>query len=270
MRPVIAAFLIVLREGFEAALVIGVVLATLHQLAGGRGISAVWAGVAGGLVFTLLAATAGLRLLGRWQGSPAEPLLEAAAMLVAVAVLSTMVVWLRGAGHSRQAIAKQVRSSAASRHGRWALAALGFAAVAREGLEVALFLVGAVHDTPTWLIAAGAALGLLLAVLLGLLLYAGGQVLDLRTFFRTTSILLVVMAAGLLAHAAGKLHRAGWLPPLVATLWDTGHFIPKGSWLGVVLGALAGYTPRPSLVQVLLWVAYLALALPKLLRSRPT
>jgi high-affinity iron transporter len=136
------------------------------------------------------------------------------------------------------------------------LFALAFVAVVREGLETALFLTAAAFSAAGGQAGVGAALGLVVAAVLGWAVYAGGQRLSLRTFFQATGLLLILFAAGLLAQGIHELQEAAWLPATVEHIWDLSALLSEDSTLGGVLKILFGYNANPSLLEAIAYGAY--------------
>lgn len=252
----VSAFLITLREGLEMSLIVGILFAYLARTGYKREFPAIWIGVvgavlvsfaAGGLIFV----TAG-EFTGRW-----EQMFEAAALLTAVAVLTYMIFWMR-----RQAVTIRselhARMSEALRAGsRAALVLLTVVSVGREGVETALFLFATARASSSLAAGVGAALGLAGAVLIGWLLYQGTYRLDLRSFFNVTSVLLLLVGAGLLARGVGELQEAGLAPALIEHLWNSSAVVRQTSTAGSFLEAMFGYTSAPSLLQVVFYLGYL-------------
>jgi high-affinity iron transporter len=254
---VFSAFLIALREGLEMSLIVGIILAFLARTGKRREFGAIWTGVAGAVALSLLAGGVILVTAGEFRGR-AEQLFEGMAMITAVGVLTYMVFWMRRQAatirselHSRLGDALRTGSSGA-------LVALTVVSVGREGIETALFLFATVRASSPTLALSGAILGLACAVVLGALIYRGSRRLDLRTFFNVTSALLLLVGAGLLARGVGEFQEAAILPPLVAHLWDMHAAIPETSVLGSLLQAVFGYISTPSLLQVAMYLTYLA------------
>ncbi len=253
----LSAFVITLREGLEMSLIVGIILAYLARTGHRREFGAIWAGVAGAVGVSVLAGGIILLTAGEFSGR-GEQLFEALAMLTAVAVLTYMVFWMR-----RQAATLknelQSRVNDVLRLGSsGALVVLTIVSVGREGIETALFLFATARASSALPALAGAVVGLGTAVLLGALIYRGSYRLNLRTFFNVTSLLLLLIGAGLFARGAGELQEAGILPPLVQHMWNTDAAIPETSAAGSLLGALFGYQSAPSLLQVMLYLVYLA------------
>jgi high-affinity iron transporter len=207
----LGAGLVLLREGFEASLVVGIVLAFLNRTGRRDGFWPVWLGAGAALLISLcvgaLLFAIGAELEGR-----AEKAFEGAGMLVAAALLTWMIFWMRRQARSiRQQLESQVESALAT-GSSLALAAVAFVGVLREGVETALFLFGTVEGSNSLVACASGAAGLAAAVFLGYLFYRGAERLDLRRFFKVTSVLLLAFAAWLLAQGLHELQEAGALP----------------------------------------------------------
>lgn len=259
------SFLLSLREGLEAALVIGIVLGALHQTRRRDLDPAVWLGTASAALLSLLAAFV-LTRAGLSLEDPAEAIFEGLTMILAAALLTGMIFWM-----SRQARTLKGRLESgvqrASRLGWASLFGLAFLAVLREGLELALFLTAAALASGARQAVWGTFLGLGSAALLGLTVFASTIRLDLGRFFRLTGFLLLLFAAGLVGRGVGELVEIGWLPALVPAVWDLSGLIPAGGAFGETLAALFGYSPNPSLLQVLVYLGYFGAVLAGLLRS---
>ena len=252
------AFVVTLREGLEAALILGMLLAYLTKLNHRHAAAPIWAGTAAALGLSLLGALGVHLVVGEVRGQVLD-LIEGLTMLAAVGILSYMVLWMqRQARHLKAELHTRVDQALAT-GSRLALAAMAFTVVGREGLETALFLIAGSLQAGSGLayVAAGAGGGLV-ATLLGYLLYRGSLRLNLRLFFRVTGVLLIVFAAGMLANGLKELHEVGMVPPVVPHVWDTYELLQDNTAVGRLLAALFGYDASPSLVQVAAYVAYLA------------
>lgn len=266
------AFLIMLREGLEAALLVGIIAAYLKQTDRGQWLPSVWVGVALA-AFLSLAVGAAMALVHAEFPQKQQELFEAAVGLIAVGVLTSMVLWM---GKAARSVRRHLHQSVdAALHGRagqgWALIGMAFLAVAREGLETVFFLLATVQqDAGGWATALGALGGLVLAAGLGMALYRGGIHLNLGRFFRVTGILILFVAAGLLAGAVRSLHEAGLWNGLQTVVFDLSAVLPVDSVLGMVLAGLLGYHDTPSLGEVLAYGGFLLPALVLFVRgSRP-
>jgi high-affinity iron transporter len=251
-----AALLVTLREGLEAALIVGIILAYLARTGHRAKFGLVWAGTGMAVASSLLVGAAIFLTAGELQGR-AEQLFEGTAMFTASGVLTYMIFWMRRQAINIRAHLQAQVSTALARGSAAALVLLAFVAVGREGIETALFLFAAARAATAPQTLAGGALGLGTAVLLGYLLYRGTYRLNLRAFFNVTSVLLLLFAAGLLAHGIHEYQEAGVLPTVVEQVWDTSRILPERSVAGSLLGAVFGYNANPSLLEVVAYGLYL-------------
>ncbi|MDX2398280.1 iron uptake transporter permease EfeU [Microbacterium algeriense] len=276
----LATFLIGLREGLEAALVVGILVAYLRRLGRRDALPKMWAGV--GLAIALALAIGAVLTFGAYELTfQAQELIGGGLSLVAVAMVTWMIFWMQRAGRTMKSTLEGGIDRALTAGGLWALIAIGFVSVAREGIETTLLLWSMVQsfgDAPSALL--GALLGLTVAVLLGWLISRGALRLDLRRFFAWTGGFLVIVAAGVLAYALMDLQEAGALPgpftaaaPLdpvsgaVAVGWaafpfgwafDVSSAIAPGGALASILQATVGFMPAMTWLQVVAWVVYIA------------
>lgn len=283
-----APFLIGLREGLEAALVVGILVAYLTKLNRRDALPRLWAGV--GLAIALAAAIGAVFTFGAYALTfEAQELIGGGLSLLAVAMVTWMIFWMQKAGRSLKA-GLEGGIDRALRGGVWALVAIGFVSVAREGVETTLLLWSMVQgfgDKPVALI--GALIGLVTAAVLGWLIARGMLRLNLGRFFTWTGGFLVVVAAGVLAYAFHDLQEAGALPgpfgagaPIdaatgaVAVGWagfpfgwafDLSDVIAPSGGLAVLLQATVGFMPQMTWLQVLAWTAYVAVVVPLFVRG---
>ena len=252
------AFLIMLREGIEAALIVGIVAGFLKQSGHSRLMPKVWLGVA----------LAALMCLGIGYGihsatgeipQKEQEFVVGVIGLVAVAMLTYMILWMKKAARSmKQQLQNSVQTALNRGNGQgWALVGMAFLAVAREGLESVFFLLAVFQQSPTWSMPVGAVLGLLAAVVIGALIYQGGMRLNLAKFFRWTGAFLIVVAAGLVAGSLRALHEAGVWNHLQEVVFDSSKYLHEDSPMGVLLGGFFGYTDHPTQGEVLAWLLYL-------------
>jgi high-affinity iron transporter len=199
------AFVIVLREGFEAALLVGLILGVLNKSGQREHVRAVWTGVAAALVSSIVIGAILFAAVGELRGN-AEKLYEGTAMLLAASVVTWMVFWMRKQARTLGGHLRSQVSTALIAGGGLALASVAFIGVAREGLESALFLFASVGDDGVVTTVLGGSLGALAAMTLGLLFYRGTVRLDLRRFFMVTGVLVIAFAAYLIM---GGLHEFG-------------------------------------------------------------
>jgi high-affinity iron transporter len=255
-----SALLITLREGLEAALIIGIILAYLAKTNNGQGFRYVWFGTFLAIATSLIAGAVIYFTAGNLEGR-AEQIFEGVALFVAAGVLTWMILWMRKqAVNIKGNLHAQIQSALKS-GSLVGLFALAFIAVVREGIETVLFLFAATRVTESFALSMlGAALGLALAVGIGYGIYRGASRLNLSTFFNVTSLLLILFAAGLLAHGIHEFHEAGLIPPIIDHVWDINHIIPEQSTFGRFLTVLFGYNGNPSLVEVIAYVSFVVLA----------
>jgi high-affinity iron transporter len=261
---VLPAFVIALREGIEAALIVSILLAYLKQLGATDRSRLVWWGTGLAVVLSAAVGTTIFAAGAEFEGA-AEEIFEGLVTLAAVAVLTWMIFWMRRQGaRIRSELHEKVDTALVA--GGFALAGLAFFAVLREGIETALFLFAAAKGTAvegTDVDASaqilGAILGLALAIVLGVLLYRGGIRLDLRSFFRVTGAILIVVAAGLFAYSLHELQEAGWLPILQGHAFDLSASLPDDEGAGAILRGLIGYQADPTWLEVVGWVGYVVI-----------
>ena len=251
-----AALLIAFREGLEAALIVGIVLSYLKKM-GYRRRAAVWWGVVSAVIVSIVAGVA-LQVMGVAFEGRGEQLFEGLTMLLAAAVLTWMIFWMQRQGRSIRTELEADVHQAVTLGSRRALFALAFVAVVREGIETALFLTAAAFSATPAQTLIGGVLGLAAAVIVGWLLFAVSVRLDVRAFFRVTSVLLILFAAGLAAHGVHELQEAGVLPIIVEHVWDINPILDENSAVGSILKALFGYNGNPSLLEVIAYAAYFA------------
>jgi high-affinity iron transporter len=260
----LATYLLSLREGLEAALIIGIVLGALRKIRRTDLSPALWIGVlsavAVSVVTAVLLTTFGLSLEER-----AEQIFEGITMLLAAGILTWMIFWMSRQSRTLRAELEEGVNKAAVTTGRRALFWLAFFAVVREGIELALFLtaaffVGDNNQITNNLIQtlAGTILGLGTAILLGWTLFASTIRLDLRRFFQVTGALLILFAAGLVAHGVHEFNEVGWIPAVIEHIWDVNAILDETSLAGQLLKTLFGYNGNPSLTEIIGYFGYLA------------
>ncbi|AVQ81472.1 MULTISPECIES: iron uptake transporter permease EfeU [unclassified Variovorax] len=264
-------FLIMLREGIEAALIVGIVASYLKQSGRGALMPAVWVGVLLAAALSLFAG-AGLQLLAAEFPQKQQELFEGVVGLIAVVMLTSMVFWMRKAARSikgeLQASIDNALAKGADGQG-WALIGMVFLAVAREGLESVFFLLAVFQQSSGWEAPVGALAGIAVSVVVGWGLYSGGVRLDLRRFFRFTGLFILLVAAGLLAGVLRKLHEGGVWNHLQTVVFDMSDKLPMDSPVGAVLSGLLGYQAAPVVGEVIVYLAFLAVALFFFLRPAP-
>jgi high-affinity iron transporter len=253
----ISALVIGLREGLEAALIVGMLLSYLSRVGRRDRAASVWLGTALAALVAVGGGAAIFAMGGELEGT-SEELFEGTALLLAVGVLSYMIHWMREQARDLRGNLQR-QAAAALEASRWSLAAVAFLVVVREGLEMALFLFGSAETSSPIATLAGGLLGLAAAVAIGYAIYRGGLRLNLRSFFSVTGVLLIFFAAGMLAHGVHEYVEASVLPGLVNPLWNAGAILPEGSTRGQFVESLVGFSGTPTLLEVLAYLAYLGI-----------
>ena len=263
----LASFLLSLREGLEAALIIGIVLGVLVKIKRTDMSGVVWRGVGLAALLSLLAAIA-LNLLGMEFEGKGEEIFEGVAMLLAAGVLTWMILWMKNHGGTLKSEIEEQTNQAALGKGQKALFALAFLAVFREGIELALFLLAARLTSSPLQTVSGALLGLIGAAILGWILFTSTMRLSLRNFFGATNILLIIFAAGLVGLGVHEFNEAGVIPSVIEHVWDFNGILSDKSEMGLLLKALVGYNGNPSLTEVGAYISYLAIMVVILMTQR--
>ncbi len=252
----LASFLLSLREGLEAALIIGIVLGVLLKIKRTDLNKNVWLGAGAAAALSAIVALT-LNLVGMEFEGRAEEIFEGIAMLLAAGVLTWMIFWMH---RSSRTLKSEIEAQTnAAVHGKSfnALFALAFLAVFREGIELALFLLAVQTASSPAQTLIGALLGLAGAAVLGWLLFNSTRKLSLRGFFSVTNVLLVIFAAGLVGLGVHELNEAGIIPAVIEHVWDINGILSDKSEFGLLLKALVGYNGNPSLTEVIAYLLYM-------------
>jgi high-affinity iron transporter len=260
-------YLIGLREGLEAALVVTILVAYLVRSDRRHLLPRIWAGVA--LAVAVSLAFGALLTFGpRGLTFEAQEAIGGGLSILAVVLVTWMIFWMaraaRGLGGELRG-----RIDVAAEAGRWSLAAVAALAVGREGLETALFLwaatqtatTGTVSAIPAWQPITGAVLGLATAVVLGYLLYRGAVRINLSRFFTWTGGFLIVVAAGVLGYGVHDLQEAGILPGLNNLAWDVSGTVDESSWYGALLKGVFNFSAQTTWLQLVVWTLYLGVTM---------
>jgi high-affinity iron transporter len=258
-----------LREGVEAALIVSIVITYLVRSGRADQVGRVWVGTGLAAVLSLIVGIVIFNTVGAFQ-APYEQIFEGTTLLIAAAVVTWMLFWMRRQARSvkgeLQAAVERTIASGAS----WGLAILAFTAVIREGLESSIFLVGQATSDRTeaiWILV-GALAGFALAVLIGYGFYRGSHRLNLASFFRWTGIGLVFIAAGLLSHGIGEFIEIGALGngPWTTIAFDISSVLSDVTGIGSFLRAIFGYSAAPAVLTLVAHVGYLVVVLALFLR----
>jgi high-affinity iron transporter len=253
----LANYLIGLREGLEAALVVSI-LATFLVKSGHRDrLRLVWIGV-GAAVATAVAGWALLQFITALtaRSFTTQETIGGVMSILAVGFVTWMIFWMRKASRG---IARELRErmGQALEIGSRAVVVLAFLAVFREGIETAFIVYASAATATTAAPFVGVLLGLATSVLLGVLIYRGAVRINLAVFFKWTGALLILVAAGIFAYGFHDLQEANILPGLQTLAFDISHVVPPDSWYGVLLKGIFNFNPSPTVVEAVAWLAYL-------------
>lgn len=251
-----AAFVLMLREGMEAALIVGILLAYLVSVGRKDRAASVWAGTLAAVLVSVGVAGILFFSAAGFEGRR-EEIFEAIASLAAVGVLTWMIFWMRHHALGLKGALHEKLDQALREPNRFALGSIAFVVVVREGIETSLFGYATVRQVGVGPATVGGALGLAAAILLGVGIYKGGVRLNLSKFFTLTGGFLLIVAAGLAAHGVHEFVEAGIVPAGVDPLWDAGRILSDGSGAGAFLRQMFGYNANPALTEFLAWGIYL-------------
>lgn len=252
----IPTLVIALREGVEASLIIGIIAAFLAKEGRRDAMRQMWAGVAVAVALCMGVAVA-LRLIGSELPESGQASLETVVGLVAVSAVTYMIIWMRRHARGIKSVLEGNAASALASGSTTALVAMAFLAVLREGFETSAFLLAAFQDaSDTTAAGAGAVIGLVAAVAIGLGIYRGGVRINLTRFFRVTGLILVFVAAGLLSTSLHTAHEAGWFNGLQGQAVDLTWLVQPGTVSGSLLTGMLGLQPTPTVGEALVYVLY--------------
>ena len=249
-------FVIGLREGLEASLIVGIIAAFVRRERPSA-MPYLWAGVAGAVG---LCVAAGVALHVAEQALPQRQQegLETVVGLLAVAMVTYMVWWMRQHARELKGDLEGKAAGALATGGTWTLIAMAFLAVLREGLETVVFLLAAFQASISPMAAGfGALLGIVVAVAVGYGIYRGGVKINMARFFRITGLVLVFVAAGLLATAVHTAHEAGWFNGMQAQAVDLTWLVRPGTVIAALLTGMLGIQSRPTTGEAAAWLVYL-------------
>lgn len=258
-----ASFIIAFRETLEMALIVGIVLSYLVKIKQTKFNPMVYTGIATAIIVSIGVALL-FNFMAREFTGRTEEIFEGITMLIGALLLTTMIFWMM----KQKRIADQLQNSVAmelSKTHKFGLFLLVFVAILREGIEMVIFL-GAASFASTQGSLVGALMGVLLAIAMGYLIFIGSLRINLRRFFGITSIVLILFAAGLVAHGVHELQEAKIMPTLIEHVWDINPTVNvEGSYpllhekgyIGSTLNGLFGYNGNPSLIEILCYLFYL-------------
>jgi high-affinity iron transporter len=259
---VLATFVIGLREGLEASLVVGIIAAFLGRHGRRDALRQVWVGVAAAVAICIAIGVV-LQVVEQSLPQAQQEGLETVVGLFAVCMVTFMIIWMRGHARSMKGDLEGAAAAALARGSANALVAMAFLAVLREGFETAVFLLATFQASGNALLAAiGALLGIVVAVVIGYGIYRGGVRLNMARFFRITGLVLVLVAAGLVMTALHTAFEAGWIQFGQSRAMDLSWLVRPGTPVESLLTGVLGIQAYPTVIETLGWVIY---AVPMLL-----
>ena len=259
----IESFIITFRETLEVSLIVGIILGYLVKTKQIKYNKIIYLGVASGIVASIIGALLFNYLAGGFTGRT-EEIFEGITMLVGALLLTTMILWMMKQKHIAKELEHKISLKIAETY-KLGLFLLIFTAVLREGIETVIFL-GAASFVSTNNSVFGALAGIISAIFLGYAIFIGSMKINIKMFFNITSILLILFAAGLVAHGVHEFQEAGAIPTVIEQVWDINPPVnPDGSYpllhekghIGSILKGLFGYNGDPSLIEALSYLAYL-------------
>lgn len=266
----LANFLIGLREGLEAGLIVGILVAYLNKLGRRDILPRLWVGI--GIAVGISLAVGAILTWGPYGLSfQAQEILGGSLSILAVGLVTWMIFWM--AQHSRGLKGElQSKLDAAIAGTGMGIVVVGFVSVGREGVETALFIWASVSSTGNAVVGTiGAVLGIVVSIVIAYLIYRGLVRINLSRFFLWTGLFLILVAAGVLSYGIGDLQEAGVIPGISNHAYSLATIIPPSSWYGIVLAGLFNYTAEPTWARLIGWALYLAVVTPLFLwRVRAT
>lgn len=258
----IATGVIFLREGVEASMIIAILLAYLNRTGQRQHFRDVYLGVGAALLLAGGGGLAAYLTIRTYTGSRVQTIFETCTYLLAAVILTYMTFWMRSHARGIKNELQERVGAAVTRKARAGLALVGFQAVGREGVETVVFTLAIAFSTSQrGSMLTGALVGLAVALVIAFVMYRLGHRINLHRFFQIVGALLMIFAAGLLADAVQNMQELGWLPSFGQPLWHSGAILSESSALGDVAHSFLGYAQSPSILQVSIYVAYLAAVL---------
>jgi len=250
----LVTYVLFLREGLEASLIVSILFAVLRQLDQMKQARAIWIGVGLALFCSILSGVLLFTFVHAYADTTGQTIFETCTYLLAVVLLTSMTFWVQK--HSRS-LKQEITLKAQAAGSGFAFGLLAFTFVGREGVESAFFTLAFAFQTNGWLLLLGGLLGILSSVVLCVFIYRLGYRLNYRIFFRVMGILLLLFAAGLLADAVQNMQELGWLSFGLTPLWNTAHILSEDSSIGDLLHSLFGYAEAPTILQGTLYGLFL-------------
>jgi high-affinity iron transporter len=255
---VAATFLIFLREGIEASMIVAILLAYLDRMGQRRHFRDVFLGVGLAMVLVLIGGVTLYLTLKNYAGSRTQTIFETVTYSIAAVVLTYMTFWMRNHARGLSGELRTRAEAAMDGRARFGLGVLSFQAVGREGLETMVFTLAIAFASSGRQVLAGGLAGLAVALLIALAIYRFGKKINVGVFFTTIGGVLMIFAAGLIADAVENLQELGWIHFLNSTLWNSSGILGQDTTFGDILHSFFGYADRPTVLQLICYGLYLA------------
>lgn len=261
----IPTFVIFLREGIEASMIVAILLAYLDKVGQRRHFRDVFIGVGAALALVSVGGISAFLLISRYSGSRTQVIFETATYLAAAAALTYMTFWMQRHSRTMTSDLQHRSDQALEGHSRFGLGVLSFTSVGREGIETMVFTLAIVFASSRqsaapvhsrWLLL-GALLGISVALVIAFMIYKAGARINLKRFFQVLGVILMIFAAGLLADAVENLQQLGWITFGTKQVWSTQGALSESSAFGDVLHSLVGYADHPTVLQLFVWAGFL-------------
>lgn len=253
----LSSFFIAFREGLEAFLVVGIIISYLFKIGEKRYIKHVIFGVIFAIVLSIGLAYISELLFGGLEGK-VEEIFEGSVMLLAVVVLTYMIFWMNNQARRIKSDIEISVEKAVYKGRIFSLFFLGFIVVFREGAETVLFFRAISYQIGSRELIIGGAIGIISSIILALIFFVSTIKINLSLFFRITGILIILIAAGLLSTSIHEFQEAGVLPIIKDNIYDISHILSTDSIAGGILKSLFGYNPSPSLLEIIIYLTYIA------------
>lgn len=253
----LSSFFIAFREGLEAFLIVGIIISYLFKIGEKRYIKHVISGVIFAIVLSIGLAYIFELLFGGLEGK-VEEIFEGSVMLLAVVVLTYMIFWMNNQARRIKSDIKILVEKAVYKGRIFSLFFLGFIVVFREGAETVLFFRAISYQIGSRELIIGGAIGIISSIVLALIFFVSTIKINLSLFFRITGILIMLIAAGLLSTSIHEFQEAGVLPIIKDNIYDISHILSTDSIAGGILKSLFGYNPSPSLLEIIIYLTYIA------------
>lgn len=252
------SFIITFRETLEVALIVGIILSYLTKTKQTKYNNIVYIGIISGVVASIIGALLFTVIAGGFTGR-AEEIFGGITMLFGALLLTTMILWMMKQKHIARELEDKVSRELAEVH-KSGLFLLVFVAVLKEGIETVIFLGATSFVSPNNNMI-GALVGITVAIFLGYAIFVGSMKINIKKFFNITSILLILFAAGLVAHGIHEFQEAKIIPTVIGHVWNINPILDENGYIGSILNGLFGYNGSPSLIEVLSYLIYLVCVL---------